>query len=271
MPAPLNCIFQSTHPVRGATYFLLFLCSSRAFQSTHPVRGATRTLFLPPPPLAISIHAPRAGCDGMCVRFPETVTGFQSTHPVRGATIELLLTYKSKYISIHAPRAGCDALHVLHDERAPTFQSTHPVRGATSVLGKYLHPIVFQSTHPVRGATRSASAGFGKWLYFNPRTPCGVRRVVQTSLALNYSISIHAPRAGCDTCSYWLLMRLRLFQSTHPVRGATGNGGDTLDQRIFQSTHPVRGATRSGAVRAACTKDFNPRTPCGVRHLHPML
>ena len=38
-------------------------------------------------------------------------------------------------------------------------------------------------------------------------------------------------------------------------------------QTVFQSTHPVRGAT--GACRPVCRKDtnFNPRTPHGVRRL----
>mgnify|MGYP004441631819 CR=1 FL=1 len=79
------------------------------------------------------------------------------------------------------------------------------------------------------------------------------------------SISIHAPREGCDI----MLKRsddMTQFQSTHPVRGATaGLGGYQANQLIsihapregcdnaqqaertfieFQSTHPVRGATR---------------------------
>lgn len=33
------------------------------------------------------------------------------------------------------------------------------------------------------------------------------------------------------------------FQSTHPVRGTTLDGSDSLVSAKFQSTHPVRGAT----------------------------
>ena len=78
------------------------------------------------------------------------------------------------------------------------------------------------------------------------------------------------------------------FQSTHPLRGATSS--DVLsDSRLpFQSTHPLRGATSPTpsktstksisihAPLAGCDllgfvlfpgrADFNPRTPCGVRH-----
>ena len=35
--------FQSTHPARGATFYLELALSSLEFQSTHPARGATTT------------------------------------------------------------------------------------------------------------------------------------------------------------------------------------------------------------------------------------
>ena len=56
-------LFQSTHPVRGATLHMLELCWMVEFQSTHPVRGATKPGELNEAFPAISIHAPREGCD----------------------------------------------------------------------------------------------------------------------------------------------------------------------------------------------------------------
>ena len=79
-------------------------------------------------------------------------------------------------------------------------------------------------------------------------------------------ISIHAPRVGCDsavvshiasvpvfqsTHPVWGATRAvevaqwykNLFQSTHPVWGATGPPEQLLEQQPFQSTHPVWGAT----------------------------
>ena len=102
-------------------------------------------------------------------------------------------------------------------------------------------------------------------LHFNPRTPRGVRPA-------------SAPRAS----------QSGRFQSTHPARGATNrhrhNGAAV---RRFQSTHPARGATSFSlpcfrfafisihAPREGCDwahsavslppRDFNPRTPRGVR------
>ena len=80
-------------------------------------------------------------------------------------------------------------------------------------------------------------------LNFNPRTPCGVRHVVRGK---------HA--------------RSEVFQSTHPLRGATSSMIVSLTGEPFQSTHPLRGATGSWQAPSSATSDFNPRTPCGVRH-----
>ena len=78
------------------------------FQSTHPVRGATAVLV---PKLIfpkISIHAPREGCDTNTNNEQRDNAVFQSTHPVRGATGNLAENYTASQISIHAPREGCD-------------------------------------------------------------------------------------------------------------------------------------------------------------------
>ena len=61
--------FQSTLPVRGATFFLMGKTHlMREFQSTLPVRGATSAgaSFIQDRP-KISIHAPREGSD--CLRY----------------------------------------------------------------------------------------------------------------------------------------------------------------------------------------------------------
>ena len=60
--------------------------------------------------------------------------------------------------------------------------------------------------------------------YFNPRTPCGVR-----------------PRRGNIPSPHFL----------------------------FQSTHPLRGATLPRLYVTLGRRHFNPRTPCGVRLYHP--
>ena len=60
---PFSDVFQSTHPVRGATAGSPVSYRSRLFQSTHPVRGATGMQLSDSVIEQISIHAPREGCD----------------------------------------------------------------------------------------------------------------------------------------------------------------------------------------------------------------
>ena len=102
-------IFQSTHPVRGATRDGASVTRLGRFQSTHPVRGATNAASNCSTISIISIHAPREGCDRHQDSRRHGKTSFQSTHPVRGATISRKLLIASRLISIHAPREGCDA------------------------------------------------------------------------------------------------------------------------------------------------------------------
>ena len=123
--------FQSTRPVRGATFvFVRSHGRYSKFQSTRPVRGATVTSPDARLQRPISIHAPRAGRDRWrwraaparrhfnprapcgarpAVRFCSTTNAeFQSTRPVRGATRGGRDMEDLVKISIHAPRAGRD-------------------------------------------------------------------------------------------------------------------------------------------------------------------
>ena len=102
---------------------------------------------------------------------------------------------------------------------------------------------------------------------FNPRTPCGVR---------------HDRFLAFDR-------RRARFQSTHPVRGATLVFRCSASRRGISIHAPragcdydvLRGHSRAGCIsihapRAGCDIEpnffsfiplnFNPRTPCGVRH-----
>ena len=102
-------------------------------------------------------------------------------------------------------------------------------------------------------------------VYFNPRTPYGMRLSVSKSMITfsqfqsthplrdatdhiqpelpNHTISIHAPLTGCD----------HVFEtSTYPFT-------------VFQSTHPLRDATAVDHEKALLFHNFNPRTPYGMR------
>ena len=57
------------------------------------------------------------------------------------------------------------------------------------------------------------------------------------------SVSIHAPREGCDKEKRGEPMDGYQFQFTHPGRGATKRKGYLTVCNVFQFTHPGRGAT----------------------------
>ena len=168
----------------------------------------------------VSIHAPREGCD--LAKRPT-----QQIHDV----------------SIHAPREGCDYGLIFNRSKYESFNSRTPggVRQLPPFgIGAYCFgfnsrtpggvrllstseiefTIVFQFTHPGRGAT---------WQ--------------EDTLGHLFSVSIHAPREGCD---------LQAMLSK-------------LDTMRFQFTHPGRGATLTESIIVRLRYSFNSRTPGGVR------
>ena len=50
-------------PREGCDDESVYVICESVFQSTHPVRGATRYSYTVEPSCTISIHAPREGCD----------------------------------------------------------------------------------------------------------------------------------------------------------------------------------------------------------------
>ncbi len=146
------------------------------------------------------------------------------------------------------------------------FQPTHPLRGATS-RGVSVTVVATISTHaPLAGCDEELSKALIKRL-----------------------ISTHAPLAGCDIKHASLNETRQTFQPTHPLRGATVRIMSRGSSVGFQPTHPLRGATSryhqspkhsqisTHAPLAGCDlvifvpsstdSYFNPRTPCGVRHI----
>ena len=88
--------FQSTRPVRGATYDAGVAAYADWFQSTRPVRGATLIGMSLLDELSFQSTRPVRGATTAHHRSPALHPTFQSTRPVRGATdvlnLELLIT-----------------------------------------------------------------------------------------------------------------------------------------------------------------------------------
>ena len=148
---------------------------SSIFQSTHPVWGATRQGDVLAFVSRISIHAPRMGCDFASSKIKSTRKHFNPRTPygVRPRRVHLWTTYhnfnprtpygvrlgtvtiihKAILISIHAPRMGCDPARRKRQHRCYHFNPRTPygVRPLTP-CGRRSRG-AFQSTHPVWGAT----------------------------------------------------------------------------------------------------------------------
>ena len=101
--------FQSTRPLRGATWSGCASCFPKGFQSTRPLRGATSARWRRKRPR--KHFNPRAPCGARptFLASHRWLIPFQSTRPLRGATMTLGEGKKKVYISIHAPLAGRDS------------------------------------------------------------------------------------------------------------------------------------------------------------------
>ena len=169
----------------------------RLFQSTHPSRGATT--FCHRQRAAQSDFNPRTPHG---VRQVQVIFGFffvcdfnpRTPHGVRHCS-SLFASQYSKFQSTHPSRGATHLLFFL--THSNQFQSTHPSRGATFDPGEFCISMAkFQSTHPSRGATISTLSMSVSTIYFNPRTPHGVRPQIACSGGKERVISIHAPITG---------------------------------------------------------------------------
>ena len=99
--------------------------------------------------------------------------------------------------------------------------------------------IVFQSTHPMRGATVNATINPAVAMISIHAPHEGCDAVIVGVITPGQDISIHALHEGCD--------QFVRFLDTQPV--------------LFQSTHPMRGATARSDTSTCFLLNFNPRTP----------
>ena len=103
---------------------------------------------------------------------------------------------------------------------------------------------------------------------FNPRTPYGMRRRLEAyndDVLMN--ISIHAPLTGCDINKIDYYDSNQKTISIHaPLTGCDVKNYLLCEWgTIFQSTHPLRDATIVKDWTQQRSKNFNPRTPYGMR------
>ena len=214
-------LFQSTHPLRGATVrtrrdSLLYGISIHAPLAGCDLDGNGNLLLRS----SISIHAPLAGCDAKIrlakIEFfhfnPRTPCGVRH---LRAAVLSPLAHFN--------PRTPCGVRRfgIFHRYTRSKFQSTHPLRGATRFSILFCRFLQFQSTHPLRGATclNASSLSLSE---FQSTHPLRGATLIFCVNACRSFISIHAPLAGCD--GIWQALCSSMKISIHaPLAGCDLN------------------------------------------------
>ena len=123
---------------------------------------------------------------------------FQFTHPVWGATIGEGALRIAREGSIHAPRVGCDTSQSTSRASTAGFNSRTPCGVRQHIALASTKPISFNSRTPCGVRHKERPRATAQRTSFNSRTPCGVRRTYSAKPLPPTSVSIHAPRVGCD-------------------------------------------------------------------------
>ena len=148
---------------------------------------------------AVSIHAPREGCDTSTASEVLGTLGFNSRTPggVRrvwvACCIELYCSFNSRTPGGVRPEPNESNRGISR-----RFNSRTP-GGVRLLLAPFVRcSLLFQFTHPGRGATLLRQANGKHQESFNSRTPGGVRLPFAKVWSFVKDVSIHAPREGCD-------------------------------------------------------------------------
>ena len=247
----------------------------------------------------ISIHAPLAGRDRLRSAQVHRVDYFNPRAPCGARRGKESSCFYRNYFNPRAPcgarlraplhqalslgdfnpRAPCGARPKPGQDALPGvgFQSTHPLRGATTAVKQVPKFRIISIHAPLAGCDKDLDEPFVNSVDFNPRTPCGVRRIA--CARGDAPMANFNPRTPCGVrlggvlwhhgdghfnprtpCGVRRQIHIRPdidagFQSTHPLRGATLCRRRGLFLISFQSTHPLRGATCR-----ACWAKYDPES-----------
>ena len=148
---------------------------------------------------------------------------FQFTHPRRGATADFCNFVFDNSFQFTHPRRGATRQGRSFKKRIVQFQFTHPRRGATRP--RYLlYTFLGVSIHaPQEGCDKAAVFKGCARVIVSIHAPQEGCDIVVDFLISEQAVSIHAPQEGCDGVVRSITAILRVFQFTHPRRGATSS------------------------------------------------
>ena len=152
---------------------------------------------------------------------------------------------------------------VMDSRIRPSKQYLRSITTTATISAMYFNP------RSPCGERRVMPLGCDYFCYFNPRSPCGER---PKPTGRRWPHSNFNPRSPCGERHWPAMPGLRdISISIHAPRAGSDMGVPTgvANLSVFQSTLPVRGATDSrNSTRRPCP-DFNPRSPCGERPPRP--
>ena len=128
--------------------------------------------------------------------------------------------------------------------RIPKFQSTLPLRGATAVRILWVRAEGISIHAPLTGSDDLPRRFQISMLDFNPRSPYGER--------------LKSAILDCP---------IPTFQSTLPLRGATGRSIRISDCPSISIHAPLTGSDLFRSLSTMPPSDFNPRSPYGERRV----
>ena len=124
----------------------------------------------------ISIHAAQEGCDNNCLH--------QNRHLL-------------KYFNPRSPR-GLRLNIIIYRTAREQFQSTQPKRAATVDYNEITRYVDISIHAAQEGCDQAIWLAAQELIYFNPRSPRGLRLVPPEHFEIFTAISIHAAQEGCD-------------------------------------------------------------------------
>ena len=240
---------------------------SRRFQSTLPLRGATWRIGELLTLRKISIHAPLTGSDGCQPNDVYTSLKFQSTLPLRGAT---LTRTSLPWFSVNFNPRSPYGERLLAGQKVvieAKFQSTLPLRGATLFSGGNINGNIFQSTLPLRGATNFFNADKVDYL-FQSTLPLRGATSIRALTFSSRAISIHAPLTGSDAAVQDPRRGARDFNPRSPYGERRLCPRHIFLYPLISIHAPLTGSDRSAHLSQTYPPNFNPRSPYGERRMH---
>ena len=237
-------VFQSTQPKRAATLLPVHGVLTIIFQSTQPKRAATNDIAeYDSSPNNFNPRSPRGLRPAVLISCIVFIIKFQSTQPKRAATEVNEFYKKLDKISIHAAQEGCDLTwyNKLHSDSAISIHAAQ--EGCDYTQAGTCRKVFDISIHAAQeGCDAGRTSILYVPIYFNPRSPRGLRHNDPQTMPEEWNFNPRSPR-GLRPVACEDYREDNGFQSTQPKRAATRLLRHCKLTMLFQSTQPKRAAT----------------------------